>query len=1035
MRKYFAVSVMFAFAALSGFASNSVAVHTQPAASSQLRVKHSHAPHNVSSTSAAHKQSLPIQPPSTRPVVPPARQAAMPAPKGPFSKRATSNGVSMPTVSFVAAARTLTGGEDDDNTEPVMGDFNGDGKMDVAKVVENTVEGTTTYSISVALGNGDGTFKTAVLTNTPGNSDDPIVVGDVNGDGKADIVMVHPEGDDCAAARRLSTGRQNPRPEGGCGSGSSIDVLLSNGDGTFAAAVNYPISDNGLNGGILASLSNSKLGILVVDDANPADVIELLGNGDGTFQAATTLTTLSGSAPNGLFFADFNGDGKLDFASNGGGQISVYLATDSGFAAPVSLVTPDAQYNSCFNTAGDLNGDGKPEIVSVNCDGFDTATIYVNNGDGTFQTGVYYDLAGDSDQEPSEAAIADLNGDGNADIVVSNEEGGDLSILLGNGDGTVATQKLGYDTGGYPWFTPLLADFNGDGLTDVVIPDDYFNFVYLQGYGDGTFRAAPNYFLPNSFGQEAWSISVASGDFNGDGIPDMVVGQVNNTGSTGVVVYLGKGDGTFYPGVSYGSSTGMGFVAVADFNGDGKLDIAATDFNSGNIQILLGNGDGTFNVGLAFSSGGEGPANLVTGDFNHDGKIDIATANDESGNIAVLLGNGDGTFAPAVTYATPDYGTDLISVADVNGDGYLDLAVTLYTDGPNAVAVFLANSDNSGTFQAPIFTPVNGEPIFVSFGDLNKDGKLDMAVTEDDGSVYSGFIEVGLGNGDGTFGTLTAYPSSVLAAYPDPTSIQMIDINGDGNLDLVYLNSEFGTVAVMYGNGDGTVTSPSEWPVSAYVFGMALADVNQDGAVDVLAANDESGGVSVLLNATGTGTAPNYSLGTQTPSATVTSGSSATYMLDLVGTFGYDGTITFACSNLPAGTTCSFSPASVVAQGVLPLSTTLTITTTASTASLLRPEAPGRKPGEPIFLATLTGMGLFGMLLVGSGKKRSQRRAAILLGLMLMLMSLTLVGCSGTSTGATAKGTPAGSYLVAVTATGTGTGAPTHSLNLTLVVQ
>jgi hypothetical protein len=125
----------------------------------------------------------------------------------------------------------------------------------------------------------------------------------------------------------------------------------------------------------------------------------------------------------------------------------------------------------------------------------------------------------------------------------------------------------------------------------------------------------------------------------------------------------------------------------------------------------------------------------------------------------------------------------------------------------------------------------------------------------------------------------------------------------------------------------------------------------------------------------------------------------------------------------------------VVAQGVLPLSTTLTITTTASTASLLRPEAPGRKPGEPIFLATLTGMGLFGMLLVGSGKKRSQRRAAILLGLMLMLMSLTLVGCSGTSTGATAKGTPAGSYLVAVTATGTGTGAPTHSLNLTLVVQ
>jgi hypothetical protein len=1034
MKKCLVVFVAFVFASLSSFASKTVSVQSQPSASRQMRIRHIHPSRHASTQVVAHPHGAAVALPATRPPVPPARRTAISAPKGRFSKRATSN--TIPTVSFIAAARTLTGGEDDDETEPVMGDFNGDGNKDVAKVVENTVADTTTYSISVALGNGDGTFKTAVLTNTPGNADDPIVVGDVNGDGNDDILMIHPQGTDCRAARKA-----NARPDG-CG-GSSVDVLLGNGDGTFAAPVNYTISVNGLNGGVLADIAgNGKLDLLAVDSAIPANVIELAGVGDGTFQAASTVTTLIGAAPSGLFFADFNGDGKLDFAGSNG-QVEVYLATESGFAVPVPLITPDALYNSCFNTAGDLNGDGMPEIVSVNCDELNTVTIYVNNGDGTFRTGAYYNLTGDLYQWPSEAAIGDLNGDGNADIVVSNEDGGDLGILLGRGDGTVATGKVNYGVGGYPWYTPLLADFNGDGLLDVVIPDDNFNIVYLQGYGDGSFEASVNYPLPNSFDQFAWSYSVATGDFNGDGFPDVVVGQRNNYGSTGMVVYLGTGDGTFPPGVSYGESASLSYVTVADFNGDGKLDIAATDSLSGTVQIFLGNGDGTFSVGLPFSTGGSGPLNVVTGDFNQDGKMDMAVANGGSGNIAVLLGNGDGTFAAAVTYPTTSYSPGTLAVADLNGDGYPDLAIAAYTDGPSAVGVFLANNDSSGTFQTVTYTVLNGEAEYVTFGDLNKDGKLDMAVTEYDGTTYPGFIEIGLGNGDGTFGTLSAYPSSALAGPPDPANIQMLDINVDGNLDLVYLNSNFGTLAVMYGNGDGTMNAPVEWPANSDVFGLALADVNQDGAVDVLVGNDYSGGVSVLLNATGTGTAPNYSIGTQTPSETVTAGSSASYTIDLAGTFGYNGTITFSCTNLPAGATCSFSPSSVVAQGGTSLSTIVTITTTAATASLLRPERPGTKPGSTksesgILLASLSSVGLFGLLLVGRGKKGNgkKRAAGVLLGMMLLLMMSTLVGCSGTSSGTkTGSGTPAGSYVVTVTSTGTGTGAPTHSLGLTLVVQ
>ncbi|MGC2329378.1 MAG: VCBS repeat-containing protein [Candidatus Sulfotelmatobacter sp.] len=966
---------------------------------------------------------------------------------GPFVKHAQSATTTLVPVSFVAGARSPLSGEDDDSTVQVMGDFNGDGKPDVAKIVSVT----SVYNISVLLGNGDGTFQAAKLTATPNDSDDPIVVGDLKGDGTDDIIEVHPEGDTCDDEVRKPN---SVRPADDCYPASSIDVLIGNGDGTFAAAVNYAISGNGLVGGLLTDVNgDGKLDVLVFDNATPANVIELLGNGDGTFQAATTLAPLSAAAPANMFFADFNGNGKLDFAGDVNGQVQVTLGTGAGtFGTPVLLITPDAVYDYCYSVAGDLTGDGKPEIVSTNCNR-NTLTVYVNNGDGSFKTGVYYNNNGDQYQYPGGATIADMNGDGHNDVVVVNTEAGDISIFLGDGTGALEVQPRCYDVGGYAWNQPLVADFNGDGLLDVVESDDQYNLVYLQGYGDGTFRAAPSYDLPNSFQAYGYTFSVAAGDFNGDGIPDVVVGEAQDNGSTGVVVYLSKGDGTFYPGVSYGNSSQMRFVAVADFNGDGKLDIAATDAQAGLVQIFLGNGDGTFNLAAAYpTDSGENPnpQNVVTGDFNHDGNIDLAIANANTGSVGVLLGNGDGTFAAAASYPTTNYFPYTIATADVNGDGFLDLAVTAYSDGPPAIGILLANNDKSGTFQPVSYYNVDGEPDYVAFGDLNGDGKLDMAVTLYAGITYPGTIEIALGNGDGTFKTGVDYASSALAgglADTEPADIQMLDLNGDGNLDLVYINSQAGTVAVALGNGDGTIAAPAEFPVTEYAWGMALADVDNDGTMDVVVGNDESGGVSVLLNGAGSGAAPNYTFGTATPSVTVTAGSAASYTLDLAGLNGYNGTITFACGELPTGATCTFNPVSVVALGGLPLTTTLSIATTArSSAEMLRPARPGAKlypgAGSPMLLAGLSGMGLLGLLLAGSGPKGRRRRAAIVLGAVVLLTLGTLVGCDNDDRTRTITivtppptGTPAGSYTVTVTSTGTGTAAPTHSLNVTLIVQ
>ena len=1045
MKRYVVLMTLF-LCSLPSFGSN-----RQPSRSSQFHANKSQA--SVRADRAQRKAVAHARPGVKRTLAPTPTKSNT-AHEGHFKARpfgVSSNGSSA-TVSFIAGTRTAWAGEDDDETEAVLGDFNGDGKMDVAKVTYTVSGDVTTYQISILLGNGDGTFQTAIVTNTPSNADDTIVVGDLNGDGKDDIIQVHPLGDNCDRAQKAGAQARVPqgaKPQTSLPCGASIDVLLSNGDGTFATAVNYPVTGASLQGGLLTDVDgDGKLDVLAFDDSTPANVIEMLGAGDGTFATATSPGTLTTSTPNNMIFADFNGDGKIDFAGRTeSGQLQVTLASGAGLYAnaPVSLATPDSQYGACNSEAGDLNGDGKPEIVSFNCQQ-NTITIYVNSGDGTFATGVYYNSNSDQDQDLYDGTIADVNGDGNNDIVAANDDAGDVSVFLGHGDGSVTVEPSSYAVGGYSWNAPLIADFNGDGIADVVESDDWYSLVYLQGYGDATFRAAPTYALPNSFDQDAWSYSVASGDFNGDGIPDVVVGQVRNNGSTGVVVYLGKGDGTFYPGDSYGYSPSMSFVAVGDFNGDGKLDIAAIDPADDVLQIFLGNGDGTFSIGGTYptsSSGNPAAQELVVGDFNKDGTLDIAVANANSGDVGVLLGNGDGSFAAPVSYPITGYAAFDIAAADLNGDGYLDLAVTAYTDGPAVIGVLLSNSEAPGTFGTVHFVALNGNPSNIALGDLNKDGKIDMAVTEDNGATFDGQIEIFL-NSDGA-GTFTAVPTAYtastfggVAGRPEPEDIEMFDINGDGNLDLVYVNSEYGTVAVALGNGDGTIAAPTEFPTTEYVEGLALADVNGDGATDVLTGEDEAGGFSVMLNANGTGTSGNYTFGAPTPTATVAAGASATYPLNLAGLNGYSGTITFTCGELPTGATCSFSPASVVATGNMPLSTTLTITTTAAgTASVMPPARPGSQPGSPMLLASLGGMGLFGMLLAGTGKKGRQRRAGVVLAVMLLLMMVTVVGCDNDSSTKTktATGTPAGSYTVVVTSTGTGTAAPTHSVNLTMVVQ
>jgi len=349
----------------------------------------------------------------------------------------------------------------------------------------------------------------------------------------------------------------------------------------------------------------------------------------------------------------------------------------------------------------DVNGDGKPDIAVANYSSGNTVAVLLGNGDGTFQAAVTYGSGGVG---PSSVAVADVNGDGKPDIVVANSCTdcnnyiAGVGVLLGNGDGTFQAAVV-YQSGGYLANSIAVADLNGDGKPDIVVGNLCYGYslhcedgpaAVLLGNGDGTFQPAVPYYCYES------PQSIAVADVNGDGKLDLVVGTsaIENIVTLGEIdVFLGNGDGTFQQAVTYDSGQGAWGVAVADLNGDGKLDIVSAEVQGG-IGVLLGNGDGTFQQPVIYESG-YAVGTVAVADLNGDGKPDVVSA-EGNGGIGILLGNGDGTFQQLVTYGA-GITTSSIAVSDVNGDGKPELVATDSTGEAQDMVGVLINTSGAPT--------------------------------------------------------------------------------------------------------------------------------------------------------------------------------------------------------------------------------------------------------------------------------------------------------------------------------------------------
>jgi hypothetical protein len=418
------------------------------------------------------------------------------------------------------------------------------------------------------------------------------------------------------------------------------------------------------------------LGLAVTNQyANSVSV--LLGQGNGAFEGATISTV--GAGPSDIAAGDFTGHGRSDLAVANHG-VSILLAhSDGTFQAGASYSHFNADVQSV--AVGDFNGDGKADLA------LNSGNILLGNGDGTFQSPGWY--------IPNPArwvavAVGDFNGDGHLDLAFTNPyTAGGLDVVLSNGDGTFRP-TVSYTIEGYP-DSVAVADVNGDGIPDLITANSGDNSVsVLLGNGDGTFQRAVDY--PTATGDGPQTVAV--GDFNGDGQPDLAV-----TGGSGVSVLLGNGNGSFQAPVAYATGDSPRGLAVGDLNGDGIPDVVVGNYeypdpNADTVSVLLGQGDGTFLPPMSYPAGIQVSA-IALGDFNGAGRLDVAVTNyvpgSHPGTVTALTNTGD--------WPRPPHRGPLPTPVPVQA---LGVGPSTTTPVPPAPALFTAPAG-----QAPAQTPTS----------------------------------------------------------------------------------------------------------------------------------------------------------------------------------------------------------------------------------------------------------------------------------------------------------------------------------------
>ena len=641
-----------------------------------------------------------------------------------------------------------------------------------------------------------------------------VAVGDVNGDGRPDLVITK------------------------VGS-SNITVLLGDGKGGFEAGTDFPAGSQPANA-LLADLNGDGRLDVVVTDAHAGAIDVLFGNGDGTLGAPIAYPAIAD--PIGIALGNFNTHGKVDLAVTSATGLALLVNDSSGHFATAASIPISRQARSL--TSADLSHKGHDDLVLANQDG--TISVLQGDGSGHFSALPAFSVA----TGPLSSVVAgDFGKRGRIDLAVTQANSNTLTVLLGNGNGTFQP-GVPYTVGNRP-ASLIVADLNNNGVSDLIAVNQAANtFSVLAGNGDGTFRPSLDFVAGNA------PVAVASGDFDGDGHADLAI--VNYQDRT-VTVPRGRGDGIFQAPRSYRAGLSRKAIAAGDLNGDGLPDLVVTNYcgsdyactSGGNASVFLANQNGAYRLAGSYSLG-SGPVAVALASLHGNKTQDLLALNRDDKTLMVMSGNGDGTFAEPQHYLLSANPRALF-VGDFNGDGTPDLAIASdcgrsLCAQPGSLDIWLG-SGNGNLTEAAIYT-VGYSPTSIAAGDLRGTGHLDLVIAnkcgEDSSCKADGTATVL--NGDGT-GKFTVTNEIGIGAMPSSIAIGNLSNRG---LDLVVAQSASNRIAVLPSDGKGGFGAPVTYAVGSVPSSLAIADFDGDGLPDVAVANFQSSTVS-LLSGTGNG--------------------------------------------------------------------------------------------------------------------------------------------------------------------------------------
>jgi len=556
---------------------------------------------------------------------------------------------------------------------------------------------------------------------------------------------------------------------------------------------------------------------LAHDDSNVITV--LLGKADGTFEAA--LSSGGAEAAAWMVVGDFNNDGKPDVVT-----ASIFSATrmhlGNGNGTFQDGVDLTAEVPVGILTAADVDGNGNLDLVY-----FDNVAgavkILLGNGDGTFASPL------ELDDTANAIAFGKLDGNDTLDMVLTGGQGGGVKIYPGNGDGTFGDPLV--LNAGATLTSARVIDVNKDGLNDVVVLSDFFLEVF-PGHGDGSFGDPIN----SGAGNVPWSIAPA--DFDGDGNLDFVVSGWDPTGGNFGYPYLliltGHGDGTFTTGAGYAVGGGPVPLVAADFGSDGHPDVALAPPADAAVWRLRGNGDGTLHGVLLFVGGELSTTALAAGDFDEDGRTDVAVLDNLAGASLIFVDILDAGPTLRVSHEYFLAGlTRTVTAADVDGDGHLDL-VTVRSD-TGAVLVLHGNGD--GTFADPVSSAGPSTLVSaVAAHDFNGDGFQDLAVAWQNDAHTVGGLTIMLGDA-----TAHVTPVATLPLFIPPAALLATDFDADGHADLAVVGGAPGVdgqLLILHGAGDGTFTAAGAYDTHAQPTAVVADDFVEDGVLDLAVGGD-----------------------------------------------------------------------------------------------------------------------------------------------------------------------------------------------------